>query len=57
MPRVVHFEIHADDPERAVRFYKKVFGWKIEKWQSGKEQFPFRHFAISRIRDCGDRRI
>lgn len=32
MPRVVHFEIPADDPERAVRFYEQVFGWKISKW-------------------------
>lgn len=27
MPRVIHFEIHADDPERAMRFYRSVFGW------------------------------
>ena len=33
MPRVVHFEIQADDPDRAVQFYKKVFGWKINKWK------------------------
>lgn len=33
MPRVIHFEIHADDPGRAVRFYKKVFDWKIMKWK------------------------
>jgi len=26
---VVHFEIPADDVERAKRFYKKAFGWKI----------------------------
>jgi predicted enzyme related to lactoylglutathione lyase len=32
MPRVIHFEIPADDPERAGRFYRKVFDWKIEKW-------------------------
>ena len=32
MPRVVHFEINADKPERAVTFYKKVFGWKFKKW-------------------------
>jgi len=32
MTRVIHFEIHADDPERAVKFYKKVFRWKIDKW-------------------------
>jgi predicted enzyme related to lactoylglutathione lyase len=34
MPRVIHFEIPADDTGRAVRFYQKVFGWKIEKWGS-----------------------
>jgi predicted enzyme related to lactoylglutathione lyase len=32
MPRIVHFEINADDPKRAVKFYEKVFGWKIETW-------------------------
>ncbi|MBU0508943.1 VOC family protein [bacterium] len=32
MPRVIHFEIPADDPERAAEFYRKVFDWKIEKW-------------------------
>jgi uncharacterized protein len=33
MSRVVHFEIGIDLPERALRFYSEVFGWKIEKWQ------------------------
>jgi predicted enzyme related to lactoylglutathione lyase len=32
MPRVIHFEINVDNAERAVAFYAKVFGWKIEKW-------------------------
>lgn len=32
MSRVTHFEIPADDPERAIRFYETVFGWTIEKW-------------------------
>jgi predicted enzyme related to lactoylglutathione lyase len=32
MPRVVHFEINADDGERAVQFYTSVFGWKVQKW-------------------------
>src|ERR1700683_3795781 len=31
MPRVVHFEISADDPQRAVDFYARVFGWTITK--------------------------
>jgi len=32
MARVVHFELPADNPERAVEFYTKAFGWKIQKW-------------------------
>jgi uncharacterized protein len=32
MPRVVHFEISYDDSERAVTFYKGVFGWEIQQW-------------------------
>jgi hypothetical protein len=32
MPRVVHFEIYADNPERAIRFYETVFGWQVHKW-------------------------
>ena len=32
MPRVVHFEIHAGDPARAINFYEKVFGWTFNKW-------------------------
>ena len=31
MSKVVHFEIHADDPERAVKFYTQAFGWKVEE--------------------------
>ena len=33
MPKIIHFEIPAEKPERAIEFYKKVFGWKIDKWQ------------------------
>ena|SRR2546421_8650081 len=32
MPRPMHFEISADDPERALAFYKQVFGWQASKW-------------------------
>ena len=37
MPRIVHFEIPADDPERAVKFYQDVFGWKFQKWEGPME--------------------
>ena len=33
MSRVVHFEIHAADPERAVNFYQTLFGWTFQKWE------------------------
>jgi len=29
---VVHFAIHADDVDRARRFYAAVFGWRFEAW-------------------------
>jgi uncharacterized protein len=31
MPTVQHFEIPADDVERAIKFYKGVFDWTIQK--------------------------
>ena len=37
MPRVIHFEIPVNDADRAVAFYQKVFGWKIEKWSGPME--------------------
>jgi len=37
MPRVVHFEINAEEPERAAKFYSKVFGWEIQKWKGPVE--------------------
>lgn len=30
--RVVHFEIHAADPQRAIAFYQAVFGWQFPQW-------------------------
>lgn len=30
--RIVHFEIHDADPERAMKFYQDVFGWEFPKW-------------------------
>lgn len=33
MPSIVHFEIPADDLNRAKEFYTNLFGWKIESFQ------------------------
>jgi predicted enzyme related to lactoylglutathione lyase len=32
---IVHFEIPADQPERAVQFYRELFGWDIKKYDGG----------------------
>jgi predicted enzyme related to lactoylglutathione lyase len=35
MARVVHFEVHAAEPERAIRFYESMFGWRFNKLPAG----------------------
>jgi uncharacterized protein len=37
MPRPIHFDLTVDDPERAMKFYKDIFGWKFEKWNGPME--------------------
>ena len=37
MPRPVHFEIHASDPARAIRFYERTFGWIFQQW--GEQEY------------------
>jgi hypothetical protein len=32
MNYLTHFEIAADNPKRAAKFYSTVFDWKIKKW-------------------------
>jgi len=38
---MVHFDLGVDEPERAIKFYTDVFGWKIEKWNG-----PFDYWLI-----------
>ena len=33
MPKIIHFEINADNIDRVINFYKKTFKWNIEKWK------------------------
>jgi len=42
MARPVHFEIPADNPQRAIDFYSKLFGWKFSKWEG-----PMDYWLIS----------
>ncbi|HYS12136.1 MAG TPA: VOC family protein [Burkholderiaceae bacterium] len=39
MPRVIHFEVHADDPARAIRFYETLFGWQFTAWGGGEVEY------------------
>jgi uncharacterized protein len=34
MPRPVHFELQADDVERAKRFYEDAFGWSFQDYSA-----------------------
>jgi predicted enzyme related to lactoylglutathione lyase len=55
MPKVIHFEIPAEDTKRAVVFYKKAFGWKFSKYEgmdywlatTGEDKEPGINGAIS----------
>jgi len=62
VPRVIHFEINADNPSRAVKFYENTFGWKITKWKgpvdywlvkTGEEKEPGIDGAIMERSDKG----
>lgn len=37
MASIVWFEVPADNPERAKKFYGELFGWKIEKFPGPME--------------------
>ena len=37
MNRIIHFDIPADVPERAVKFYESAFGWKGQRWEGSME--------------------
>ena len=37
MGRVIHFEIHAENPDRAIAFYSSLLGWQFAKWDGPME--------------------
>ncbi|MGC2572653.1 MAG: hypothetical protein WA364_14160 [Candidatus Nitrosopolaris sp.] len=45
MPRVIHFEIVGDKPERVMKFYKEVFGWEFNKW-NGPQDYWFKQNTL-----------
>jgi uncharacterized protein len=47
MARVVHFEIQADDPARAVRFYTETFGWQANKWEGPEDYWLMKTGSVN----------
>ena len=37
MSRVIHFDLSADNPERAADFYRNVFNWNVTKWEGPED--------------------
>jgi predicted enzyme related to lactoylglutathione lyase len=52
-PSVVWFEIPADNPERAKKFYGSLFGWKIEKFPGVPDYWHIDTGHGDRTRDGG----
>ena len=56
MPTIVHFEIPADNVERAKKFYSDLFGWKMEKWPgAGSSSSNMEYWIISTTDDKGNK--
>jgi predicted enzyme related to lactoylglutathione lyase len=62
MPRPIHFDITANEPERAMKFYQQVFGWKFQKWDgpmqywmatTGEEKEPGINGGLSKRGETG----
>ena len=47
---VVHFEIPAEQPERAAKFYRELFGWDISRWEgSADEREGFEYWMVRTV--------
>jgi predicted enzyme related to lactoylglutathione lyase len=55
MPKIVHFEIPADDPQRASAFYRDALGWQVSRFgdepywlvRAGEDSEPGANGAIT----------
>ena len=54
-PTIVHFEIPADDVERARKFYSTLFGWKIEKAEVKVDADTMDYWMISTSGDTNEK--
>lgn len=54
IPTIVHFEIPADNVERARKFYSTLFGWKIERIEVKKDGETMDYWMISTSSEGND---
>ncbi len=62
---IAHFDVPADDVERARRFYERVFGWRFEAWgppdfyliHTGTPVDPGIHGSLSKRLHAGTGRV
>lgn len=47
MPRIAYLDFSADDPDRAINFYKTVFGWEVAKWAGSSDYWLIKTGASS----------
>ena len=52
MPTIVHFEIPADDLDRAKEFYGKLFGWEIKRFPG-----PAEYWMVSTTDQQGEKGV
>lgn len=52
-PTICWFEIPADDPQRAKKFYGSLFGWKIQKFPGAEHYWQIDTGSGDRTRDGG----
>jgi uncharacterized protein len=47
---IVHFELPADDPERAAKFYRELFGWEINRFEgSADDREGFEYWMVKTV--------
>lgn len=51
MKRVTYVKLSSEDLDRAVKFYRDVFGWKVKKWVG-----PVDYFMLTAGSDMGQGR-
>ena len=54
-PTVVHFEIPAEDVERARKFYSTLFGWKIQRAEVKVDGDTMDYWMISTSGDSNEK--